>query len=135
MNHIIGKLYISDDLYTEQELKKNNIGTIIDCMSDGENKLNFKNYYNFKMHDDQEQNILKYFYDIFKIIDKSKKNVLVHCRAGISRSCASVIAYLIYNGVSYKNALALVKKQRPQCSPNNNFKRQLKYLDHLINIK
>ncbi|KAN0088086.1 Protein-tyrosine phosphatase-like protein [Tylopilus felleus] len=49
-------------------------------------------------------------------------NVLVHCQQGISRSPAIVIAYLIHNlGMSYDQAHALVKRNRPCINPNPGF--------------
>lgn len=53
--------------------------------------------------------------------------VLVHCDAGISRSAAIVIAYLCrYAGMSYCEALALVKLRRPQVAPCDAFERAVK---------
>jgi len=49
--------------------------------------------------------------------------VLVHCGAGISRSAAVVIAYLCrYAGMSYSEALSLVKARRPGAAPADCFK-------------
>ncbi len=53
--------------------------------------------------------------------------VLVHCGAGISRSAAIVIAYLCrYAGMSYAEALTLVKLRRPQVAPCDAFERAVK---------
>jgi hypothetical protein len=53
--------------------------------------------------------------------------VLVHCRAGMSRSASIVIAYLLYSSIAknLKHALRIVIKQRPIICPNNGFQRQL----------
>lgn len=49
--------------------------------------------------------------------------VLVHCGAGLSRSVAVVIAYLCrYAGMSYSEALSLVKAKRPSAAPADCFK-------------
>lgn len=49
--------------------------------------------------------------------------VLVHCGAGLSRSVTVVIAYLCrYAGMSYGEALSLVKAQRPSAAPADCFK-------------
>lgn len=49
--------------------------------------------------------------------------VLVHCGAGLSRSVAVVIAYLCrYAGMSYSEALSLVKARRPGAAPADCFK-------------
>ena len=48
--------------------------------------------------------------------------VLVHCQAGVSRSCSAVIAYLMWaREMAYTNALALVKSHRTVASPNMAF--------------
>jgi len=47
--------------------------------------------------------------------------VLVHCHAGISRSCCLAIAYAVWRqrgGVSSEDAFDIVRKARPQCDPN-----------------
>lgn len=49
--------------------------------------------------------------------------VLVHCGAGRSRSVAVVVAYLCrYAGMSYSEALSLVKARRPGAAPADCFK-------------
>lgn len=53
--------------------------------------------------------------------------VLVHCGAGVSRSVAIVTAYLCrYAGMSYCEALALVKLRRPGAAPCDAFERAVK---------
>ncbi|KAF8073339.1 protein-tyrosine phosphatase-like protein [Lyophyllum atratum] len=53
---------------------------------------------------------------------RSGRGVLVHCQQGISRSPAIVIAYLIRNhGMSYDNAVALLKRKRACVKPNSGF--------------
>jgi protein-tyrosine phosphatase len=53
--------------------------------------------------------------------------VLVHCMAGISRSSAVIIAYMMRRlSVSLENALAYVKAKRPKINPNEGFIHQLK---------
>ena len=48
--------------------------------------------------------------------------VLVHCRAGISRSSLVVAAYLVrYDGLSVAAALAKIKEARPYAEPNPAF--------------
>lgn len=55
--------------------------------------------------------------------------VLVHCNAGVSRSTAIVIAFLICcRKFSFEEAYDLVKLKRPCIQPNVDFMRQLKEL-------
>ena len=52
--------------------------------------------------------------------------MLIHCRAGISRSATICIAYLMYAGhFSLDEAHDYLKRRRPLISPNLNFMRQL----------
>eukprot|EP01006_Ploeotia_vitrea_P003692 TRINITY_DN113064_c0_g1_i1.p1 TRINITY_DN113064_c0_g1~~TRINITY_DN113064_c0_g1_i1.p1 ORF type:complete len:427 (-),score=25.11 TRINITY_DN113064_c0_g1_i1:221-1501(-) len=57
------------------------------------------------------------------------ESVLVNCAMGRSRSCSLVVGYLMTNGTSMDAAIALVKSQRPCCSPNQNFQRQLRQME------
>lgn len=62
-------------------------------------------------------------------IRDSGGKVLVHCYAGISRSAALVIAYLILEyGFDYDSALRFVRSKRPEVNPNHGFERQLRML-------
>lgn len=73
-----------------------------------------------------------FFKNSFHFIDKNRQagnNVLVHCRAGISRSSTIVIAYLIQKDrLSFEDALQLVRSSRPIVMPNKGFVKQLKKL-------
>ena len=52
-------------------------------------------------------------------------SVLAHCRKGLSRSPALCVAVLMKRGMSFEDALALVKSKRPQIAINPGFLRQL----------
>ena len=53
--------------------------------------------------------------------------VLVHCQAGMSRSGAIAVAYLMKTqNLSYADALASVKQARRCVAPNGNFEQQIK---------
>lgn len=74
--------------------------------------------------------IIKTFDTLVKLIDlylKQKRNVLVHCRMGVSRSASIVIAYLMWKyNLTYRDAYKFVKSQRDIISPNPGFISQLK---------
>lgn len=54
------------------------------------------------------------------------ENVYVHCHAGISRSPAVVMAYLMkYHGMTRDEALGYVRQFRPAVHPNPGFTRML----------
>jgi len=60
--------------------------------------------------------------------------VLIHCRAGISRSATVCIAYLMYAGrLSLDQAHDYLKLRRPLISPNLNFMRQLAEFETSLN--
>jgi protein-tyrosine phosphatase len=54
--------------------------------------------------------------------------VLVHCHAGISRSCCLAIAYAVWRqrGLSTEDAFEIVRKPREQCDPNLSYMCALK---------
>jgi len=59
--------------------------------------------------------------------EKGIGGVLVHCGAGISRSCAITASYIMaVLRCNYQRALAVVKAARPIVGPNAGFSRQLK---------
>ncbi|XP_030266232.1 dual specificity protein phosphatase 12 isoform X2 [Sparus aurata] len=58
----------------------------------------------------------------------SGASVLVHCAAGISRSPALAVAYIMYSlGMDLDHAYRFVKDRRPSISPNFNFLGQLQH--------
>jgi len=64
--------------------------------------------------------------DFVESVRESGGKVLIHCRAGISRSATVCIAYLMYGGrLSLDEAHDYLKHCRPLISPNLNFMRQL----------
>lgn len=54
--------------------------------------------------------------------------VLVHCNAGVSRSAAVVIGYMlaVERGLTYDGALDRLRAKRPCCRPNDGFAKQLR---------
>ena len=70
----------------------------------------------------------KYFEDGINFIEENrlKTNVLVHCFAGVSRSGAMLIAYLMKTqNKTLKEAWEYAKTKRSVVSPNNGFRKQL----------
>lgn len=57
---------------------------------------------------------------------KAAAKVLIHCHQGVSRSCAVAIAFVMLDrSMSFREATAFVKQQRPISSPNAAFLCQL----------
>ncbi|CAD8085314.1 unnamed protein product [Paramecium primaurelia] len=111
-----------------QLLIQNNIKTVITVANNISLKLeNFKHYI-FTIEDSASFRIIDYFMQINEVIEEELKNgsVLVHCVAGVSRSSACVIAYLMQSqGWSYEKTYYYVKEKRLTINPNPGFKKQL----------
>ncbi|KAF5402796.1 hypothetical protein PHET_03933 [Paragonimus heterotremus] len=79
--------------------------------------------------DQESQDLRPFFNSAFEFIEESRcsgKPVLVHCQAGVSRSPALVIAYLMaHSDLSLCEAYRLVKSKRSVISPNFGFLGQL----------
>ncbi|XP_070779832.1 dual specificity protein phosphatase 8 [Enoplosus armatus] len=66
----------------------------------------------------------------------SGASVLVHCAAGISRSPALAVAYIMYSlGMDLDQAYRFVKERRPSISPNFNFLGQLQHFQGTLSQK
>ncbi|XP_051242939.1 uncharacterized protein ZK757.2 [Dicentrarchus labrax] len=66
----------------------------------------------------------------------SGASVLVHCAAGISRSPALAVAYIMYSlGMDLDQAYRFVKDRRPSISPNFNFLGQLQHFQGTLSQK
>jgi protein-tyrosine phosphatase len=139
MNNIRGTNLFIGDLKSSSNIKlltKNNISYILNVCQD-KNKKKYKHikYKMVKMRDDDTEILFNKLNSCFKFIDtalKNKKNVLIHCYAGISRSAAVLISYLMTRyRLRYKDAYKIVKKYRNIINPNDNFKNQLKLIDKL----
>uniref|UniRef100_UPI0037E72FDD tyrosine-protein phosphatase vhp-1 n=1 Tax=Semicossyphus pulcher TaxID=241346 RepID=UPI0037E72FDD len=66
----------------------------------------------------------------------SGASVLVHCAAGISRSPALAVAYIMYRlGLDLDQAYRFVKERRPSISPNFNFLGQLQSFQSTLSLK
>jgi len=87
-------------------------------------------YLQVPLADDEGSDLLSQFPRCIEFISgaiASGGNVLVHCAAGVSRSAAVVIAYLLAkeNLLSVHHAREFVKQRRPVICPNDGFMKQL----------
>ncbi|KAI5810754.1 protein-tyrosine phosphatase-like protein [Pyronema omphalodes] len=92
------------------------------------------------VNDTTTTNLLPHFPEAIAFIKLalSTKNgkVLVHCVEGVSRSSSMVLAYIMSErGLSYKQALRLVKLRRCVACPNIGFERQLKEWEKICTKK
>ncbi|CAB1439481.1 unnamed protein product [Pleuronectes platessa] len=86
-------------------------------------------YHNIRVYDEEATDLLAYWNDTYKFITRAKKagsKCLVHCKMGISRSAATVIAYAMKEFAwDLKKAFDYVKERRAVTKPNPSFMRQL----------
>uniref|UniRef100_H3DFF9 protein-serine/threonine phosphatase n=1 Tax=Tetraodon nigroviridis TaxID=99883 RepID=H3DFF9_TETNG len=86
-------------------------------------------YHNIRVYDEEATDLLAYWNDTYKFISRAKKagsKCLVHCKMGISRSAATVIAYAMKEyGWDLNKAFDYVKECRAVTKPNPSFMRQL----------
>ena len=121
---------------------------------DQQHNFSMKNiqHYLFTINDSPNENITQLFEPTYNIIYKSicdKKNILIHCRAGISRSVTIIIAFFLtclkkssslilsYIHKDHDNwtdsILAFIRKKRYFVNPNYGFMNQLyKYEESLF---
>lgn len=94
-------------------------------------------YHHIPADDTQKQNLLEYFDQAYSFISQAIENnerVLVHCVAGISRSPAIVISFLMrYGHMKMNDAYEFVKTKRSIVSPNLNFMGQLLQYEKKLN--
>lgn len=122
-NEIIPRLWIGDSYSSEDPnfFKAYKISVVVNCTSDL--KCSFKNveYFRVSVQDSLKQkdfNIMTQTLPeavefIHKKRDLEKKSVLVHCLAGMQRSCAVVTAYLCkYHKMTMEEAVTHVLKYR-----------------------
>ncbi len=88
-----------------------------------------RHYFRIKAADAVSQDLTPTFSRAIKFIDRAhrkKANVLVHCRAGISRSATLCAAYIASKeGVHPEYAIQHMRRSRPIVNPNPSFRVQL----------
>lgn len=128
-NIILGNAYNAANY---NELKKHNIGLVVNCSKDIPNY--FKDdleYIRVNVDDKLEQPIIDYFEATIErmyeyLLNNPNKNILVHCFMGSSRSASIVIAYLIrYRKYRCRDALNFIKQKRDLVNINVDFFKQL----------
>jgi len=108
-------------IYISEQRKLNNVLT--------QYKENNIDHHYFECEDRGSENIHKFFSKVVNIIESKKNsegNILVHCMAGISRSPTLVMAWLIHQGMTFKEAWNYIKQKRAIVGPNDGFEKQLK---------
>lgn len=116
------------------------------------NSIPFADVFSIDLQDIYYENIYMYFETLNHLfVHRKSENILVVCAAGISRSATLVLAYLLKQKFTLRNAISFLRHKRPQIRPNNGFQLQLiqyevnlqrnklddldlKYLDYLFSI-
>ncbi|AYV79640.1 MAG: tyrosine phosphatase [Faunusvirus sp.] len=129
-NSITGNIFLGNigTPVNYEYLIKNNIKYIINASNQKYKQFDNMYYLNVPIDDTPEKDISQYFTQTNKFIDLAtltRRNVLVHCHMGISRSTSIVLAYLIHTGIPLKNALDFVRLKRKIINPNPGFFKQL----------
>lgn len=117
----------SSDLTLLQRL---GVSKVLNVSRDCENHFpDMFEYLNLPVEDRVYADISQHFSKALQFIEQSRGqgcSVLVHCRAGISRSATVIMAYLIqYYNKSLEEAFDFIKVKHPYISPNFNFMGQL----------
>lgn len=90
-----------------------------------ESPLKGFHFLKLNLEDNSDAPIRQHFASTSQFIEDARKQnagVLVHCRRGISRSAAIVIAYVMsYQKVSFEDAFDFVKQRRAIINPNLGF--------------
>ncbi|XP_057716544.1 dual specificity protein phosphatase 8 isoform X1 [Corythoichthys intestinalis] len=96
-------------------------------------------YLRIPIDDSLWDDLLPWIPQALRFIDSamsSGASVLVHCAAGISRSPALAVAYIMYSsGMDLDHAYRFVKERRPSISPNFNFLGQLQHFQSTLRQK
>jgi len=119
-----------DAAIDKENLSRKQIGYILTVAKEFKPKFAKEfEYLQIDVLDEDNCNLICYFEKCHAFIDKAIKassSVLVHCRAGVSRSACIVISYLMVKlNMSVYEAYDAVKKSRPCVSPNIGFLKQL----------
>ncbi len=86
-------------------------------------------YLQIPIKDNESELLLPHIRKCIEFINECTSSILIHCRAGVSRSPSIVIAWLIIQrNMTYEQAFNKVESKRPCISPNIGFVSQLKTL-------
>ncbi|XP_038058782.1 protein phosphatase Slingshot homolog 2-like, partial [Patiria miniata] len=120
-----------------EELEANGVGYVLNVTMEIDNFYpNRFIYHNVRLYDIESSELLKYWDETYKFLSKAKEKgskALVHCKMGISRSAATVIAYAMkeYNWPLEK-ARSFVARKRKCVNPNTGFLQQLQVYEGML---
>jgi len=134
---IIPRLFMGSDIGARslESLKKINVKYIINCASECQNHHSSSDisYLNLNLKDDRKENIREAFERSFEFIQMAiseNSAIFVHCHAGISRSAAIIIGFLMmWKKMTLSEAFRLTRSMRPIVNPNPSYLTQLEAYD------
>lgn len=140
VNHIVDNLYLTSfkgaQLFFENP-KQNWVCVLVakELVSEFDKiKCPFKWF--IELDDCPQEDLLPHINEILALITNSRldrKNCLIFCKMGISRSASFCIAYMIKNYyMPFEDAFNFVKKKRHIIYPNRGFVKQLKIFERNV---
>ncbi|XP_033918524.1 protein phosphatase Slingshot homolog 3 isoform X1 [Melopsittacus undulatus] len=120
-----------------EELQQNRVTHILNVAREIDNFFPaLFTYMNVRVDDEETAQLLPHWNDTFLFLSRVRASggrVLVHCRMGLSRSAATVLAYAMKEfGWSLERALRHVRHCRPGAMPNPGFMRQLDFYQGIL---
>ncbi len=136
MDRVLDELWIGDldDANNVAALKTAGITTVVNItpytdhfVVDGGSASKDFNYLQLDLLDGEEfskEKVVRFLRFMFEA-RMYAQTVLIHCGAGISRSAAFVICWLMFCGFSWDQGEALVRTVRPVIQPHHNLKKSV----------
>eukprot|EP00731_Ephydatia_muelleri_P023353 Em0015g936a len=123
-----------------EELKKLGIGYIVNVTREIDNFYpEVFTYFNVRLYDLPDSELMKHWDKTYQFIKTAKEKgsrILVHCKMGISRSAATVVAYKMKEyQLTLDDALAYVKSKRSCINPNDGFIQQLRAYEGILSAR
>jgi protein-tyrosine phosphatase len=126
ISNIIDNLYICDAESAKNLPNNDRKFIIVNCADE---LKDMKHDYLVPLYDGRNKNLIEQLDDAYEFINKNlndKKKIIVHCQAGVSRSAAVIIYYLMKSkNIKYNDAYNILKKVRPIINPNYFFEKTL----------
>ncbi|XP_009470300.1 PREDICTED: protein phosphatase Slingshot homolog 3, partial [Nipponia nippon] len=123
-----------------EELQQNRITHILNVAREIDNFFPaLFTYMNVRVYDEETAQLLPHWNDTFLFLSRVRAGggrALVHCRMGLSRSAATVLAYAMKEfGWPLERALRHVRHCRPGVLPNPGFMRQLDFYQGILHAR
>ncbi|XP_075019538.1 protein phosphatase Slingshot homolog 3 isoform X3 [Calonectris borealis] len=120
-----------------EELQQNRVTHILNVAREIDNFFPaLFTYMNVRVYDEETAQLLPHWNDTFLFLSRVRAGggrALVHCRMGLSRSAATVLAYAMKEfGWPLERALRHVRHCRPGVLPNPGFMRQLDFYQGIL---